>query len=403
MISIPFGLSVHHFISSVGADAGFASLIGLALLVLLYFAHARETATLRSRADDAGLRVQELEAQVAELADQVAAIPAEISVRAASPRAAAAYAGSQERLASGVAPDAAGAGRGGSFPPFAPAGVGAPALAAATRLIPLPDFPVAEPEPVSAAVSGESNGSGHVPVGAATVQRPVAAPPGAGVGGPRVPAGPGRAGGAPGRPLAAPGRSGAGGGRPGAGQTRGGAGRPVMPMRPAPRRSRKGRVLAALAVAAVGAAAVVAAVLLLSNRGNNSQAAGRSSVASSLTSRRTASKAATAAVRPSTVTVSVLNGTDVSGLAGRVLQQLAGDGYRAGVHENASDQTQTTSVVAYMTPADRADALAVASSLKLSRAAVQAINPSTKAIACPPNQACTSAVVVTAGQDLAAQ
>src|SRR5579862_9348144 len=102
MASIPLGLSVHHFISSVGADAGFASLIGLALLILLYFAHARETATLRSRADEAGIRVQELESQLADLADQVAALPAEISVRATGPRIAAAPIGVAQRAVAGV-------------------------------------------------------------------------------------------------------------------------------------------------------------------------------------------------------------------------------------------------------------------------------------------------------------
>jgi hypothetical protein len=84
-----------------------------------------------------------------------------------------------------------------------------------------------------------------------------------------------------------------------------------------------------------------------------------------------------------------------------VLQRLATDGYRSGVHANASDQTHTTSIVSYMTAADRPDALAVASSLKLQASAVQPIDPNTKAIACPPNQTCVSAVVVTAGQDLA--
>src|SRR6516165_9425576 len=95
MDSLPFGLSVHHFVSSVGADAGFAALVAVAILVLLYFAQARETATLRKRAEESDLRVQELEAQVGDLSDQVAALPAEISVRAASPRVAANYRGAQ--------------------------------------------------------------------------------------------------------------------------------------------------------------------------------------------------------------------------------------------------------------------------------------------------------------------
>ncbi len=57
MGSIPLALSVHNFISSVGADAGFASIIGLAILVLLYFAHARETANLHDEAEELAHRL----------------------------------------------------------------------------------------------------------------------------------------------------------------------------------------------------------------------------------------------------------------------------------------------------------------------------------------------------------
>src|SRR5437764_13978584 len=117
MDSLPLGLSVHHFVNSVGAEVGLASLIAVAILVLLYFAQARETATLRTRADDAGLRVQELEAQVAELSEQVAALPAEISVsRAVGGRVAADSGVTPGRVAAGVV---AGAGEG-ALPPSAP-------------------------------------------------------------------------------------------------------------------------------------------------------------------------------------------------------------------------------------------------------------------------------------------
>src|SRR5437588_11610249 len=67
MAPMPFALSVHNFISSVGADAGFAAIIGLAVLVLLYFAHARETANLREEASILAERLQQAEARVAEL------------------------------------------------------------------------------------------------------------------------------------------------------------------------------------------------------------------------------------------------------------------------------------------------------------------------------------------------
>jgi hypothetical protein len=50
MGALPVAVSVHGFVSSVGADAGFAAIIGLAILVLLFFAQARETASLRERA-----------------------------------------------------------------------------------------------------------------------------------------------------------------------------------------------------------------------------------------------------------------------------------------------------------------------------------------------------------------
>src|SRR6059058_3175583 len=67
MAQLPYAFSVHHFINSVGADAGFAAIIGLAVLVLLYFAHARETASLREQSYEWAQRVQQLEARVAQL------------------------------------------------------------------------------------------------------------------------------------------------------------------------------------------------------------------------------------------------------------------------------------------------------------------------------------------------
>ncbi len=76
MGSVPFAFSVHHFISSVGADAGFAAIIGLAMLVLLYFAQARETATLREQAEEAEQRVQYLEGRLAQVARSQAAASA---------------------------------------------------------------------------------------------------------------------------------------------------------------------------------------------------------------------------------------------------------------------------------------------------------------------------------------
>src|ERR1700759_2701308 len=65
MASIPYAtLSVTHFVNSVGAKAGFASIIGLALLVLLFFTQSRETANLRRRADEAEQQLYQLQLYV---------------------------------------------------------------------------------------------------------------------------------------------------------------------------------------------------------------------------------------------------------------------------------------------------------------------------------------------------
>jgi LytR cell envelope-related transcriptional attenuator len=390
MAQVPFALSVHHIISSVGADVGFASLIGLALLVLLFFSQAREPATLRSRADEAGQRIQELEGELADLAEQLAALPAEISVRAASPRSAAAFGATQPG-----APVAAGAG--GALPPAAPAGVAAPALAAATRLIPDPVRPL--PEYAPATSGGNGNGNTARPVvaaSAATMQRPVQAPP---TGTARPVGAPPRVGvGGPGRPTRG---AGAGQGRPpAAGQPRPGTPRPGAPVRQAPRRSWGRMVLGALI--AVGAlAAIAVGVIVLTGGSKSASSASKSASNATLASHRSATATP---VQPATVTVSVLNGTDMQGLAQTVFNRLAADGYEKGSKpSNAADQTHTSTIVAYMAPTDRRDALAVANSLKLSPSAVQLVDPTTKATVCPPTQACTSRVVVTVGQDLAHQ
>ena len=172
----------------------------------------------------------------------------------------------------------------------------------------------------------------------------------------------------------------------------------------APAHRSRGRVVFGVLLGAVAVAAVVVGVVALTGGGSSKSHSSASRSASSATpASHPASTTGLAAVQPSTVTVSVLNGTDMQGLAGHVAQQLAGVGYRKGSVTNASDQTQASTVVAYMTSADRRDALAVAHTLKLSQASAQPIDPNTKAIVCPPSQACPSMVVVIVGKDLAGQ
>ncbi|HUB05199.1 MAG TPA: LytR C-terminal domain-containing protein [Solirubrobacteraceae bacterium] len=402
MLTIPFALSVHHFISSVGADAGFAAFIAVALLVLLYFSQARETSNLRRRADEAGHRVQELEAELAGLADQVAALPAEISVRAVGPRATHAYGGVPAPAPAGLA------GASGNLPPSAPAGVGAPALAAATRLIPDPVHVVGQSAPATVGlvdrpddgavslqpppVPAGGNGSSHRPLAAsaATVQRAVGTRPG----------GPSRSAGGPprggqGRPPGGQGRAGGAQGRPG------GPPRAAMAMRPEGRRTRAGTVLAVFAgLLLIGA--VVAGVLVIMNI-NHGTSASKSSAAAAAQRRALQTRRTTAAaVNPATVTVSVLNGTNTNGLAGDVSTKLRSDGYQKGYVGNfTANQTQTSTAVLYLRGYKR-NAAAVATSLKLRPASVQPIDQSTQQLACPPAQGpCKSSVVVTVGSDLA--
>jgi hypothetical protein len=153
-------------------------------------------------------------------------------------------------------------------------------------------------------------------------------------------------------------------------------------------------------IAVASLAAIAVGVIVLTGSGKSTSSASKSSSSATLASHRSA---AATPVQPATVTVSVLNGTDMQGLALGVSDRLQADGYRKGSVANASDQTHISTIVAYMTPADRRDAVAVATSLKLGPAAVQLVDPTTKATVCPPAQACTSRVVVTVGKDLASQ
>jgi LytR cell envelope-related transcriptional attenuator len=392
MQTLPFAISVHHFISSVGADAGFAAFVAVALLVLLYFSQARETSNLRRRADEAGQRVQELEGRLYELSEQVGALPAEISVRAASPRATAAYGAT-------VAPAPAGVGAGAMIPPAAPAGVGAPSLAAATRLIPDPTRVVGEHEPATTGLVDSpddqdtaahpapagfvgGNGSSHRPVAAPAAMMQRTVPPRAG--GPR-PGGPPRGG--QGRPTGAQGRP-------------GGPPRTGVAVRPGQSRSGPGRVLTVFAVLLL-VGAVVAGVIVIRNvnRSTSKPKIPAATARSTLASHR----AAAAPVVKATVTVSVLNGTDQVGLAGQVSDQLVAAGYKKGAVTNAADQTHTTSLVQYM-PREKPDAVAVAGSLKLAPTSVQPIDSATQRIACGVSPlGCSSPVIVTVGSDLAPQ
>jgi hypothetical protein len=445
MAHIPFAFSVSHFINSVGADAGFASIIGLAILVLLYFAQARETSTLRSRADDAEQRAGALEARLAQVSrEQSPQTQPAVAQRPAAARPLVNPAPGVQAVPAGgpaVAPATAAAAL-----PAAPAGVGAPALSSATRLIPLPGQAaagvavVAAGADLAAQVTAVESGPGRV---AAAAAAPV---PAAVVAAPQSPAG-----GAP-RPATAAGAAQAaaspspavtaifaGGDRPegpGAGtngtsdhgadeysdeftavatdepepvplprvQLRPGGGGPVRPAQPAITRygSSRGpsglRRGVAVLLAVLGIAAVAAVLLIVTSSGGSTPA---SSSSTATTNSPAAHHRTRAAFAPSSVSVGVLNGTAQAGLAAKVMGQLSAIGYKQGITPaNAASQTQARTVVGYL-PGERAAAIHVAAALKLSASTVQPIDSQTQQIACPQTGTCAVDVVVIVGQDLA--
>jgi hypothetical protein len=451
---VPFAFSIHQIVSSVGADVGFAAIVGLAILVLLYFAQARETANLREQAFQAAQRVEHLEARIAQVArGQTVSAPAPVG---ATP------AGATLGVSRAV-PAAVAVGARSRMAPGAPAGVAAPALAAATKMIPTAVPAVSQPVP---AVVSEQNAPAISPSRSVHDGAPAAEPAAADVpavaaataGARAVESEPPRAGvvaAAPavsGEPpmelatagvvplepapevtaVAGPAYEGSAGVPP---ATFAGAGngaardyayappaadrgapppatdrgapppterprvRPIAPRRrpldpePPRRRSRVGRLIALLAGAAAAGALLVVILTLTQNSGTSSSPSQNRNAAST----HSGKKAAT--FNPSTVTVAVLNGTAVPGLAGRTAARLAALGYKQGTVATASNQTFTGSVVAYL-PGHHADALQVARALKLKPSAVQPIDSNTQAVACAQSP-CNAAVVVTTGADIA--
>jgi hypothetical protein len=416
MASIAYALSIQHFINSVGAKAGFASIIGLALLVLLFFTQSRETANLRRRADEAEQQLYQLQLYVDHLSrhrSQQAGAPAATqsagAAVAAPPAAALARAGASRAI-----PGEQEAGGGvATLIPAAPAGTGAPALSSATRLIPL-----TEPDEISIrALHPSTNGDGDNHVSDATVAAPPPFPvpspaPSTAAGGangvarpPVVPMPTMAAAAEPAPPprLAVPRQ-----------QARPPARPPVSP--PPPRRGGRqpsGRRISPVffVLAAILIAAVVAVVLVFVTGGSDSKSSSSSSAAASSPSSASSTtaakqgknakqhKGATVTVTPSSVTVAVLNGTATNNLAHDVLTKLTNAGYKGNFTQNASEAGVTSTIVGYTAASARNDALAVAKSLGLTASAVQQVSQGDRAKVCG-TTVCTTQVIVTAGSNL---
>ncbi len=377
---LPFALSPSHFISNVGSDAGFAAIIGLAILVLLYFAHAREAKSLREQLSAALQRVEALERRL-----MSGAVSAPVPV-ARPPIATAAGASSG---ATSAPPTASATAAPATALAAAPAGVGAPALIDATRVVPAFEQVATGAEqadgrkdPVPAQALAAPGGTGTAappPVAPPPVAPPTVARPQPAAG--RTPA-----------PVTA--AAGGNGSAPAAGAQALSHGSLLREGLPGQSRRRSLRILAPLAVAvAAVAVAIVVVVLLTSGSSTPKAAAHHHGVNSQMA-------LALRKVAPGSVTIAVVNDTTVNQLAHHTAQRLTAKGFKQGQLATGANQSLKTTTVGYL-PGRRLDALAVAHALKLTAAVVAPVQAASKALACPGTAPCAADVVVTVGADLA--
>lgn len=436
-----FAFSIHSFVDKIGAYAGFAAVIGLALFALLLFAQARELRRMREWGAHAHDRIGELERRLAaalELARRASTsqrtMPPAAAPRPAAARPAAAAPGRGPVAASTSAPTRL------PLLPAAPVGVGGAALGSATVLVPLPKHPPAAPAPAPGAVPAA------LPAVAAAASAAVAAtPPPAPA--PPAPATAAAAQGVPQAPVPAPapvvpsstnghsdtfppvppvrrpapparaaaGRRPPARGRAGAPPARAGA-RPAaaapLRARSTPSATPRGgggsadgtprRRLLLLLIGGLGVVVVaVIAVLLLSGGGSSGTPSTQSASSTGATPQHTTAshKSTPAAAGPahSRITVAVLNGTPTAGLANTIATTLTSAGFVKGPIGNASNQQRSVTVVSYF-GGHEADAQEVAKTLGVSADAVQPIDSDTET-ACAQGATCTATVVVTVGAD----
>jgi hypothetical protein len=444
-MTVPFALSIHNFVNSVGAYVGLASIIAVAILILLYFAHSRETATLRDRLDEAQQRISGLEARIGQMlqmqqrgrpAGAVAPAPVAPPVPVRSPGA---PQGSVRRVpnpvtaaAAASAAPAAGLAQAAVQPrplgavPAAPAGMAGPALASATKMIP-DDASVGAPDDTmfvpaaaaaAAAAAGAANGKTEdrtavlaaakaTPAAAASAAVASASPRGAVAAPPRVQISAEQEA-APAATVA--GAAGAAGGT----KVRRIGGHPESPSVSLPAfddesvggRRFSGAVLPLL-VAAVAVAVIVAGLIVITNSGGSTNAnithnnTNAGATGQNLHKKHTAAAPFSAAK----VTVAVLNGTAQQGLAGDVDKKLANDGYKRGNVTNAASQTQNLTFVYFMTgKANKIAAQHVAKALALPPSRVHhagsgVVQSCTISATGASLGSCSANVIVSVGQD----
>lgn len=356
-------LSVSDKIDQYGAYAGFASVLGLAVLSLLYFAQAREVKRLREWAGRSPERAAELQERAVAAAQQRAVV---------APRPATPVGAPAPAVTPGARPAAATpAGQMSAHPP-APA-VAPAAAAAATAAGAATAAPGA---PAATNPAGQPTTAMPVANGAAAPSAPASVPAAS------PPA-------IPGQPLRVP----------------GGTGTPPPSRLSEPDDDHGSRLAVFGAIGAIVVVAIVAVVLLTGVLGGDdtkTQTPNTIGAPSSDTSAdanagktTTGSNSATpaAAPAPGSYVVAVLNGTTVPGLARGVANRLQNTKFKIGNVTNAATQDRSATLVEFA-PGHRAEADAVAKAIDVGKDAIQQLSPGSKTIA--GNQA---TVVVTVGSD----
>jgi hypothetical protein len=413
---LPLAVHLPHIVEQIGSLAGFAAVLGLAILSALYFSQARDLKRLREWAGRAPERAAEAAqrgpaagsplpgraAAAAQRSPQAVQQP----VPAATPAAAAGAAGPAAPAAPGAngAPPAEGdadpakeKAAEGAAP--APAnGTQAPPDGAATEDGAAKEAEQKKPEAEEAA-EGERAGDGDAAKEAAPAKPGMPAPASAAAGaasaaGPAVPAAPGR----PSSPQPPPQRPPTSVLPPRTGTTPpvrkiGGTaaanralGQNVFAPTPEqPQRNRTYVVLAVIGVLVLGAAAAIGVPALVSGGSDTGKKHAAASQAKHV--------AARPPLKASSITVAVLNGTTITHLAQRIADELTNDGFDIGLTGNAppAKQLQANSTALYM-PGHEREAAFVARKLHIS--AVEPVDQASKQIAG------NADVVLIAGSDL---
>jgi LytR cell envelope-related transcriptional attenuator len=146
----------------------------------------------------------------------------------------------------------------------------------------------------------------------------------------------------------------------------------------APEKKKRNPVYVVLAIAGVlvlGAAAAIGVPALV-----NGSKSSNSKSSSSTTSTTAKKKKATPPVAPSKITVAVLNGTSIPGLAAQVGDRVDAEGFTKGTVSNAPQgQGQRANSVAMYAPGHERDAAQVARKLRIRN--IQAVDANTQQIA----------------------